>query len=584
MANIRYSEQFKRDAICLVTEQSYTFTKNSTVEILDTREFNLVNEITDRDLKLGMAPVVAKDPVYDAVGNMTDDGRYYDYKYDAFGRITQVTDSATSTVVAEYKYNGLYNRTITRTDRDSTGGLDSEEYHHIYDDRWRVVEIYRMPVSGSRDTEPKESTLYHAAGVGGSSSPLDSVIARFRSDDDDITGGTPSDDWPVQADGDMNEITWYFQNWRGDVVFINGHGTTERIAYTPYGTPKGYGAGDQNINGAVDAQDSGAWIANFNNGNARADVNFDGTIAGGDFAAWIVEFNTRGGTTGGEGVLSPWLDNHIGYAGYRLTDQVLTAVWHVRYRDFVPEIGLWTRRDPIGYRGGQNLYGYVGMNPIGSIDPMGLLPSPKCGSGCGGGGRGGGRAALHIANDCDLILFVPQLQRCVCGDPGGANYVVACPSGRMLTALCLKQWVAKETSTGRCRCMITGEYVSCSNLQDGEPRDPRKKRRRGTPDSDADTQDGGGKKKKKRYRFVPSIFDKILAFECVARVAKENSDCLSGAHDKQTKCFSMVYNNPAPSTKEALALLDSCIRIYNINAIECEAVAAIEMAKCFSPF
>jgi len=376
---------------------SYTFTKNSTVEILDTREFNLVNEITDRDLKLGMAPVVAKDPVYDAVGNMTDDGRYYDYKYDAFGRITQVTDSATSTVVAEYKYNGLYNRTITRTDRDSTGGLDSEEYHHIYDDRWRVVEIYRKPVSGSRDAEPKESTLYHAAGVGGSSSPLDSVIARFRSDDDDNgPTGSPEADWPVQADGDMDQITWYFQNWRGDVVFINGHGTTERIAYSPYGTPKGYGAGDQNINGAVDAQDNGAWIANFNNGNARADVNFDGTIAGGDFAAWIVEFNTRGGTTGGEGVLSPWLDNHIGYAGYRLTDLTLTTVWHVRYRDFVPEIGTWTKRDPIGYAGGQNLYGYVGGDPIGSIDPMGLLPSPKCGSGCGGGDRGGGRAALQI--------------------------------------------------------------------------------------------------------------------------------------------------------------------------------------------
>ncbi|HED53889.1 MAG TPA: hypothetical protein ENJ00_06775, partial [Phycisphaerales bacterium] len=73
----------------------------------------------------------------------------------------------------------------------------------------------------------------------------------------------------------------------------------------------------------------------------------------------------------GTGVLSPWLDNHMACAGYRLTDQTLTAVWHVRFRDYVPELGIWTRRDPIGYAGGVNVYGYTWSNPYSGIDPLG---------------------------------------------------------------------------------------------------------------------------------------------------------------------------------------------------------------------
>jgi uncharacterized protein RhaS with RHS repeats len=43
------------------------------------------------------------------------------------------------------------------------------------------------------------------------------------------------------------------------------------------------------------------------------------------------------------------------------------------YRDYDPEVGRWTAKDPIGFAGGDtDLYGYVLNNPINFIDSFGL--------------------------------------------------------------------------------------------------------------------------------------------------------------------------------------------------------------------
>lgn len=48
-----------------------------------------------------------------------------------------------------------------------------------------------------------------------------------------------------------------------------------------------------------------------------------------------------------------------------------------RSRHYDPEVGRWTTKDPIGFKGGDtNLYGYVIADPINKIDPKGTCVIP----------------------------------------------------------------------------------------------------------------------------------------------------------------------------------------------------------------
>ena len=51
-----------------------------------------------------------------------------------------------------------------------------------------------------------------------------------------------------------------------------------------------------------------------------------------------------------------------------------TGLIRFGYRDYDPETGRWTARDPIGFAGGDtNLYGYVLGDPVNHHDPSGLI-------------------------------------------------------------------------------------------------------------------------------------------------------------------------------------------------------------------
>ncbi len=58
------------------------------------------------------------------------------------------------------------------------------------------------------------------------------------------------------------------------------------------------------------------------------------------------------------------------FASYRYDTE--TGMYQVRNRYYHANLGIWTNRDPIEYKGGINLYAYCGNNGINAVDPMGL--------------------------------------------------------------------------------------------------------------------------------------------------------------------------------------------------------------------
>ena len=99
---------------------------------------------------------------------------------------------------------------------------------------------------------------------------------------------------------------------------------------------------------------------------------------------------------------NPAFDLPIGYAG-GLADPD-TKLIRFGYRDYDPEAGRWTARDPLLFQGGQtNLYVYVGNNPVGYRDPLGLF----CIGANAYGGFGGG---IKLCVDDDGLS--------VCGEIG----------------------------------------------------------------------------------------------------------------------------------------------------------------------
>lgn len=72
----------------------------------------------------------------------------------------------------------------------------------------------------------------------------------------------------------------------------------------------------------------------------------------------------------GSSTVSGNIDNNLRFPGQYY--DVETNKAYNYYRDYDAELGRYIQSDPIGLSAGINIYGYVGQNPLRSIDPLGL--------------------------------------------------------------------------------------------------------------------------------------------------------------------------------------------------------------------
>ena len=279
--------------------------------------YNVANEWTARTDVTGNVPPGTPDTItdnysmtYDLAGNMTSDGKEYNYRYDVFGRLLGIDTVSTDDPVKSYRYNGLGWRIV-----DDNGAAE----HLVYNEKWQLLARYA-------GADVREQWLPHGAGLdgGGGSSYIDSVILRTTYTG---TGGGVSED----------KRFYFAQNWRADVsVVLDDAGVQqERVSYSPYGQPFGIAAGDTDFDGDHDATDDTAitgWNGALKPYRAYADVNLDGSINSSDATAADAD------SLGWDVLTSDDVLNRIGYAGYIHDRDVATAA-HIRYRVYKIDLG-----------------------------------------------------------------------------------------------------------------------------------------------------------------------------------------------------------------------------------------------------
>jgi len=80
-------------------------------------------------------------------------------------------------------------------------------------------------------------------------------------------------------------------------------------------------------------------------------------------------YDSYGSRTGTAAQADPF--GYRGQAGYYTDPE--TGLLLCTHRFYDPGNGRWLTRDPLGYAGGVNLYGYVGNDPVGRVDPSGYM-------------------------------------------------------------------------------------------------------------------------------------------------------------------------------------------------------------------
>jgi len=308
-------------------------------------------EVTGESASYSSTPIYDSSFVYDKLGRITQKTEtvdsvtnIYDYGYDLAGRLETV--SKNSVLEATYVYDDNGNRLSLTTSGGTANG--------IYDDQDRLTNygnaIYTYTVNGELETKTvgADTTVYDYDELGN----LISVTLPDGTFIEYIIDGLNRRVAKL-VDGIFIE-GYLYQGQLNPVAKIDDTGNIiERYVYADKGNIPAYlikGASTYRI--ISDHLGSPRIVVDINTGSIAQRMDYD------EFGNVILDTNPGFQLFGFAGGL---YDNQSGLVRFGV-------------RDYDPETGRWTAKDPIRFVGGDaNLYGYVLNDPINWIDSEGTI-------------------------------------------------------------------------------------------------------------------------------------------------------------------------------------------------------------------
>jgi len=333
---------------------------------------------------------------YDYAGNLAaltyPGGKTVHYSYDSQGRLIQVEDWAGRKTTYSYDQRGLVvditlpNGTKTHYDYDDAGrmiGLKNLKS----DDSVIASYTYTLDRNGNIIAETVDQPL---------SPVMQSLSSNYSYGQDNRLVSVNDVSLTYDLNGNLvkkGDITYEYDYENRIKKVVNTNGTWE-YEYDGLGNRVGLKAGGETrrfllgtrgmTHTLAEHEGDGNLIAYYIYGLGlvyKVDVsdkpyyyyyNFTGsTVAMTDTDGNIVNkyaYTPFGGLAGSvEAVSNPF--RYVGRFGV-MDDN--NGLYYMRARYYDPDVGRFITKDPIGFGGGVNLYGYVGGNPINFIDPSGL--------------------------------------------------------------------------------------------------------------------------------------------------------------------------------------------------------------------
>ena len=212
----------------------------------------------------------------------------------------------------------------------------------------------------------------------------DGVLAYMYDCANELTSVTVTNGWRTQYAYDgfgrrrvKQEYSWSGNSWNltnqvnyvydGMSVIQERNGNNQPVAsYTRGLDLSGKMQGAGGIGGLLartDANGSTYYHAD-GNGNVTMLANSSGTV----MARYL--YDSFGNTLGMWGTLA--VGNTYRFSSKEIDTR--SGLYYYGYRYYEPNLQRWLNQDPIGERGGLNLYEYVGNSPVNAVDPLGLAP------------------------------------------------------------------------------------------------------------------------------------------------------------------------------------------------------------------
>ncbi|MGA2499470.1 MAG: RHS repeat-associated core domain-containing protein, partial [Tepidisphaeraceae bacterium] len=331
---------------------------------------------------------------YDADGRLSGktngNGTYTTYQYDANGNVLHLINYAPGGTVNsqfDYTYNALGLETGEAT-------LDGA-WTYTYDADGQL--IHAVFASTNTTNIPNQDLTYNYDALGNrTSTVINGVTTAYTANNvNEYTsvGGTP---YAYDADGNLlsDGTNAYSYNAMNELVGVAGSGGTTTYTYNALGQRVASATGGQTTQYLIDPAGLGNVVGTYTGaGNLMADYTYglgltsQVTTSGNYYYDFDAIGSTGELTNGFGGILNGYayapfgtvihqagtVPNPFQFVGQYGVMAEGNGLDFMRARFYETTEGRFTQHDPLGLLGGMNFYDYCGSNPVGLVDPAGLL-------------------------------------------------------------------------------------------------------------------------------------------------------------------------------------------------------------------